>query len=32
MLNRQLAKADAELMKIVKEDEIIRRFCTPQEI
>ncbi|MET0648505.1 MAG: IS110 family transposase [Pyrinomonadaceae bacterium] len=28
MLNRQIAEADAELEKIVKEDEVVRRLCT----
>ena len=28
MLNRQIAEADAELERIVKEDEVVRRLCT----
>jgi transposase len=28
MLDRQLAEADAELEKIVREDEVVRRLCT----
>jgi transposase len=28
MLNRQIAEADAELEKLVKEDEVVRRLCT----
>lgn len=28
MLNRQIADADAELEKIVREDEVVRRLCT----
>jgi transposase len=28
MLNRQIAEADAELEKIVREDEVVRRLCT----
>jgi transposase len=28
MLNRQVAEADAELEKIVREDEVVRRLCT----
>jgi transposase len=28
MLNRQIAVADAELEKIVREDEVVRRLCT----
>lgn len=28
MLNRQISEADAELEKIVREDEVVRRFCT----
>jgi transposase len=28
MLNRQIYEADAELEKIVKEDEVVRRLCT----
>jgi transposase len=28
LLNRQIDKADAELEKIVKEDEVVRRLCT----
>jgi len=28
VLNRQISEADAELEKIVKEDEIVRRLCT----
>jgi transposase len=28
LLNRQIAEADAELEKIVKEDEVVKRLCT----
>jgi len=28
MLNRHIAEADAELEKIVREDEVVRRLCT----
>jgi transposase len=28
MLNRQISEADAELGKIVREDEVVRRLCT----
>lgn len=32
MLNRQIADADAELERIVKEDEVVRRLCTAPRV